>query len=297
MASIAIFGLNGTLGKPTLEALKSDTFASKVKFPIIAVTRDASKQTSDKYVKYVTGDYTDGGEKIIEELKGVDAIVELFSPSPETNAVLEKVAAAVKPKVYIPTQFGCILEDSDKTFPGFLGIKAVHSDNIRKISGVKVIDIYTGFFSSGAYLREVIGLVGADTQNKSVTYFVDPELKFSHSSLEDIGKVIASVVTNPKASELPDKLNVNSGYTTPAEVVKTYEDSHNVKLEVKTTVPKDEVVKAAKSEWSTNGFQPAKFFYYLQVLASLGPGGGVTAVKSDNELVNPGESLWKWSTY
>lgn len=297
MASIAIFGLNGTLGKPTLEALKSDTFAPKVKFPILAVTRDASKQTSDKYVKYITGDYNEGGDKIIEELKGVDAIVELFSPSPAVNAVLEKVAAAVKPKVYIPTQFGCVIEEADKTFPGFLGIKSGHSNNIRKISGVKVIDIYNGLFSGGAYLREVVGLVGVDPLTKTVTYFVDPELKFSHSSLVDVGKVIASVVTNAKASELPDKLTINSGYTTPAEVVKAYEESHNVKLEVKPTVPKDEVLKGAEAEWSANGFQPSKFLYYLQVLSSLGPGGGVTATKSDNELVNPGESLWKWDSF
>lgn len=291
--SIAVFGLNGTLGKPTLEALKSAAFADKFQFPVLAVTRDPSKYTSDEYVKYIAGDYIGGKDALVKQLTGVDVIVELLSPEPTLFSAIEAIVAEVKPKVYIPSQFGCDLDDSGKVLPGFLQIKSDHSAALRK-SGVKVVDIFTGFFAEGLWLYEIVGHAGIDTEAKTVTYFGSPDSKFAYSSLEDVGRVIASVASKP-AGELPDTVRVQSGEVSFAEVAKRYEESHDVKLEAITVSEADVAAEAAKV-WA-QGFDPSKFLYYLQVVAAAGVDKGASFSKVDRELVNPGESLWKWTKY
>lgn len=291
--SVAVFGLNGALGQPTLEAIKSPVFADKFQLPILAVTRDASKYTSDEYVKYITGDYISGKDALVKELSGVDVIVELLHPEPALFAAIEAIVAEVKPKVFIPSQFGCNLADAAKVFPGFLLIKTNHSENVRK-AGVKVVDVYNGFFAQGLWLYEIVGQAGVDPESKTVTYFGSPETKFAYSSLDDVGRVIASIASKP-ASELPDFVRVQSGEVSFAEIAKRYEESHNVKLEVK-NVSEADAAANAKDVWA-QGFDPTKFLFYLQVLASSGVDKGVSFSANENELVNPGESLWKWAKY
>lgn len=292
--SIAIFGINGALGKPTLEALTSSTFADKFQLPVLAVTRDASKVTSTDQVKYIQGDYITGQAALISELKGIDVIVELLSPNPDVFAATEAIAAAVKPKLYIPTQFGIDIEAGSEVLPGFLGIKVEHADKIRA-SGIKVVDVYTSLFAEpGSFLYENIASVGGDPAAKKVTYLGSPNTKISFSTLPDVGRVITSLAATP-VSEIPQKVRVQSGEVTPAEVVARYEKTHDVKFEV-SEISKEQALEDGKKVWA-EGFNPSRFLYYLQVLASQGAGKGLSFVKNDNELVNPGEKLWKWSSY
>lgn len=292
--SVAIFGINGTVGAPLIKAIQSETFAGKFQFPILAVTRDVSKVTSTDKVKYVEGDYANA-TALAEKLKGTDVIVELVKPDPQIIANVEKVVALVKPKLFVPSQFGVALPDAQKIFPGILALKTEHSKNVRAL-GIKVVDVYTSFFAEGAWLYEIIGHVGADLESKTVTYFSSPDVPFTYSSLTDIGRSVASLITKP-VGELPDEVRIESGKITAGQVVQRYEETHDVKFTVKEVVPREEVLKRAKEEWAANGFQPAKFLYYLQVVSSLGEGYGTLFSKNDRELVNPGESLWTWAKY
>lgn len=292
--SVAIFGINGTVGAPLIKAIQSETFAHKFQFPILAVTRDISKVTSTDKIKYVEGDYSQP-DALAEKLKGTDVIVELVKPDPVLFANIEKIVGVVKPKLFVPSQFGVDLNEVRTVFPGFLNLKSDHSNKIRAL-GVKLLDVYTSFFAEGPWLYEIIGHTGADVESKTVTYFSGSDIPFSYSSLADIGRALAALITKP-VSELPDEVRIESGKITAGEIVKRYEETHNVKFEVKETVPRDEVIKRAEAEWATNGFQPQKFLYYLQVSSSLGKGYGVYFTETVRELVNPGESLWTWSKY
>lgn len=295
--SVAIFGLNGALGESTLAAFLSSVFSDKFQLPVFAVTRDASKKELTEFVKYVQGDIENGQQALVKELGHVDVVISLLGATPAGLASLEKIVEGIKPKVYIPSQFGVDLPAAQKTFPGFLGLKADHTKKIRA-SGVKVVDIYTSFFVGGIWLYHVIGHIGADTEAKSVTYLGSPDTKLSFTSLDDIGRVVASVASKAFAapSDFPDALRVQSGSVTPAQVVKRYESTNNVKLEVKDTIAKDQALKEAQEVWA-KGFDPSKFLYYLNVLVSQGEGAGVLFVQNDDELVNPNESLWKWAKY
>lgn len=291
--SIAVFGLNGTLGKPTLEALKSATFADNFQFPVLAVTRDASKYKSDEYVKYITGDYIGGKDALIKQLIGVDVIVELIHPEPELLASLEAIAAEVKPKVFIPSQFGTDVKAAADIFPGLFQIKTDHSNSIRKL-GIKVVDISTGFFAEGAWLYDIAGHAGIDADTNTVTYFGSPDKKIAFSSLGDVGRVIATVASKP-ASELPDSLKVQSGEVSFGEIAKRYEENHNVKLKVN-SVSEADAAAEAKKQWA-QGFEPSKVLYYLHYVASAGVDKGVSFSANDDEYVNPGEKLWKWANF
>lgn len=295
--SVAVFGLNGALGDSTIAAFLSATFAEKFSLPILAVTRDASQKTSNDVVKYVQGDLQNAPDALAAALTGVDVVVSLVGASPANFAGLEQILASIKPKLYIPSQFGIDIPAASSVFPGLLGIKEKHLEKVRTL-GIKVVDISTLLFAGGPWLRRVIGQVGGNVEEKSVRYLGSPESQFSYTTITDIGKVVASVafkvVDSP--ADFPNHLNVQSGFLTPQEVIQTYEKENEVSFTVKEIVPKELVLEEAKRVWA-EGFNPSKFLYYLNVLISQGQGSGITFFTNDNDIVNPGESLWKWSKF
>ncbi|KAM9932410.1 hypothetical protein OXX80_007958 [Metschnikowia pulcherrima] len=294
--SVAVFGLNGALGESTLAAFSSSAFSDKFQLPVLAITRDATTKTSTNVVKYVQGDIQNGKDSLVQKLANTDVVISLLGATPDVLAHIEKIVEEVKPQVYIPSQFGVNIPAASKTFPGFLGFKTAHSEKVRSF-GIKVVDIYTSFFVGGIWLYHVIGHIGADPESKSVTYLGSPDTKLSYTTLEDIGRVVVSVASKAFGEKnFPDALKVQSGYVSPAEVVKRYEETNNTTLNVKEIVPKEKVLEEAKKVWA-QGFDGNKFLYYLNVLVSQGEGAGVHFTENDDELVNPGESLWKWKKF
>lgn len=289
--TVAIVGLNGFLGKPVIHALESDTFVDKVSFPVKAVTR-SPKPSTDR-IQYVKGNIGSGDvDSLAQELKGVDVLVELTGGNPELFSGFEKLVASVKPKLVIPSQFGTELDKSDKIFPGFLGFKQDHSQALRK-TGAKVVDIITSLFAApSSFLYEIVAHLGINASANEVTYLGRPEQKISISRIEDIGYAIVSVASK-KPSELPDKVRVQSQVITQQDVVKRYEETHNVKLRVN-YVSAEDALKAGQAKYA-QGFQFQDFLYYLNVLASQGV--GVYFTENEDEIVNPGEKLWKWHKF
>lgn len=295
MSSIAVFGSNGTLGAPLLAALESPAFRDSLKKPVLVFTRDVGDRKDTEVVKWVAGDLVGNPEGVASQLKDIDVIISLLPYSPAVFGAIEQVVLLAKPKLYIPSQFGTKLTASQKFFPGFLKGKLDHSEALRA-KGIKVLDIYTSVFVGGPWTYEINGHLGIDTASGSVTYLGSPDQKVSFSTLEDIGRVIASLATK-NIADLPDEVRVQSGFVTPAEVKESWETRHNKKLEVRATIPKEQVAAEAKEEWAKNGFLPEKFLYYLNVLVSQGLDGGLLFDSNDNEFVNPGESFWKWEKF
>ncbi|GEQ72349.1 hypothetical protein JCM33374_g6036 [Metschnikowia sp. JCM 33374] len=245
--TVAVFGLNGNLGASTLAAFESSTFSDKFQLPILAVTRDASNKTSTDVVKYVQGDIQNGQDALIKELANVDVAISLLGATPDVLGHIEGVLKGIKPKVYIPSQFGIDIPAGSKILPGLLTFKSTHSENVRAL-GIKVVDISTSLFAGGIWLHQVVGHVGIDSESKSVTYLGSPDTKFSFTTIDDIGKVVVSVASKAFAApvDFPDTLRVQSGVLTPEEVVKAYEKDNNTKLEVKEIIPKEKVLEESQ---------------------------------------------------
>ncbi|RKP29385.1 hypothetical protein METBISCDRAFT_28274 [Metschnikowia bicuspidata] len=92
------------------------------------------------------------------------------------------------------------------------------------------------------------------------------DVKSNHSKSIRDGKL--AVLGHQPPADLPDEISVQSGHITPAQVVKLWETRHNDKLEVKATIPKEQALTEAKADWTKNGFDYNKFFYYVNVLAT-----------------------------
>lgn len=289
--TVAIIGTSGALGKPTLDAFESSIFADKFQFPIKTLSR-SSKPSTDK-IEYIQGSLDDEGiDKVVEAFKGVDVIIELSGP--QVYGPVETLVKQVKPKLFIPSQFGTEIDKSDKVFPGFLDIKTKHSKAVRDV-GIKTVDPGTSLFASpGAFLYEIVGQVGIDPESKTVTYRGEPDLKFSFTHVNDIGRSVAAIAAIDP-SKLPDKVRIQSGLITPSQVVERYEKDHNVKLTVKNESA-EEALKAGQAKYA-QGFNPADFLFYLNVLLSQGVDNGLRFSQNENELVNPGNNSWTWDQY
>lgn len=295
--SIAIIGLNGFLGKPVLEAINSGIFDDKINFPIKAITRK-EPETKNEKIEYIVSEINEESIKttLNEKLSGTDVIIELIGPNPVAFANIEKVVGTIKPKLFIPSQFGTDIPKVDEYAPGFLSIKTQHSENVRKL-GVKVVDIVNSLFAvPGAFLYEWVGSTGINAEDKTVKLIGDINQQLDISKLEDVGKAVLSIATNPNPKELPDTIRIASDRITVKDVIDRYSKDHNVELKIVS----EQSAADAKKEFAESlkaGFDGNKFSWYLQVISAQGLDKGLLSSKLDNELVNPGESLWKWGKY
>lgn len=291
--TVAIIGTSGFLGKPTIDAFESSIFADKFQFPIKALSRSRSSKASTDKIEYVQGTLdVEGIDKVVEAFKGTDVIIELSGP--QVFGQVETLVKQVKPKLFIPSQFGTEIDKSDKVFPEFLDIKTKHSNTIRAL-GIKVVDVITSLFAAPrAFLYEIVEQVGIDPESKTVTYKGGPDVEFSFTHVNDIGRSIAAIAAID-SSKLPDKIRTQSGRLTVRQVVEKYEKSHNLKLTVKNE-SSEEALKAAQAKYS-QGFNPADFLYYLSVIVSQGVDNGLSFPQNENELINPRNILWTWESY
>ena len=292
--TIAIIGLNGYLGKHVLNAINSGVFDSKIQFPVKAITRKEGSQSTDK-IKYIVSPETSPDDaNLIDSLKGVDAIVELTGPNPELFSKIEKIVEKVKPKLFIPSQFGTDIGQVDTYAPGFLALKTQHSQAVRKL-GIKVVDIITALFAvPGAFLYDWVGAAGIT--EKGVNLIGDIDQKFHVSKLEDVGNVVLAVATHQPYSDLPDTIHVASEVITVKDVIDRYEKSKGIKLDIISKKSAEEGKKEFVDKLNA-GFNPNDFVFYLQVIVAQGLDKGTYFSKLDNELVNPNESLWNWGKF
>lgn len=130
MNSFAIIGINGTLGQPFLDVLTLSLFADKIQYPIKVISR--TRQDNTEKVHYYHTDLSDTATAA-QQLEGTDVIIELVASDPTLFAHVEKIVAEVKPRLFIPSQFGMDIATADKLIPGFSKIKTDHSARRRAL--------------------------------------------------------------------------------------------------------------------------------------------------------------------
>lgn len=284
MVKVAIIGTGGTIGPPIIESLKSNP---KVESPIKAVTtKDKQSDEFVTYLKYCLDDIN-----LMEQLKGIDVLISLPIVNPKISADLKKILAQVKPKIYIPGEFG---SDND-TIPEhlmhpFFKAKVDHLDQIGDLN-VKVVNIITGFFKiPPIYLCNFVGHVGIDVDNKTVTYYGSPQTPLSYIKQNDLANVTSAIVTTD-ADKLKSKYVVKSHVLSLQEFVKKYEQEKGIEL-TPIYKTKQDAVEEIESIFKDRVPGQSDFPRFLNLY--LGMGKGVVFDKFDNEEINPGESLWKW---
>ncbi|CDR42802.1 CYFA0S10e02432g1_1 [Cyberlindnera fabianii] len=288
--TIAIIGANGILGKPTLKALLSEPFASKVKAIKVVSSSGKSPVESDKIEILSSAN----GYKGL--FAGVDAVVNLASPPASANPEIIDAIKEAGVKLYIPSQFGTDLEAVQPDFPGFLSIKTDHSKAARA-AGIKTADLYSGLFirEDQTFLGQPLSALDFDAEKGVVEIVGDDNTLINPSFESDIGKVVAALVTRDDYSSIPDFVRFYSGKVTLGDLVAHYEKTTGKKLTKKYTKPED-VVALAKSKYQNFSFDD--FLLYLRTFVAQGEGKGlIFENENDREFINPGESLFKWTKY
>ncbi|RLV92516.1 hypothetical protein JA1_003126 [Spathaspora sp. JA1] len=292
--SIAIIGLHGSLGQPIIDVINSGLFNDNLKFPIKVLSRKGVESSNDKFQYIKTEINPETVDFITSALSGIDVIVELIPARPDLISTLEKVAENVKPKLYIPSQFGCDLDRITTIVPGFAPGKTEHSEKLRNF-GIKTVDIVTNFFAQpNSFMYEIVQHLGVDPKEKTVVQIGPLETKVPYTTVEDIAKSVLAVATTTPIDKLPNKLKIKSDSITYREFIEKYESNNNVKLTIKETLTIEQANKKLHEKLKqSGGFVYQDLLFYLHVAGA----NGLEYDDKDSQLINPNESIWKWKKY
>lgn len=243
--TVAILGINGAIGSHALNAFLSPTFSSLFTLPIRIVTRDSSKikaavpAITDENVKFYTADITTG-EGLATAFEGVDVIVNILGVSVPHTAVIE-AAAAAKPKVYIPSEFG---SDIPATGP-YINLFKVKTDAVElaRSKGLKTVSIVNNAFSEWLLVVPPFGGVNFPEAGQ-FQYYGSDSVEIDTTSLVDVGKVIASVASKDPAT-LPDYIKVAGDVVSPRKISDAYTAATGQKL-TDVALPLEEITTPAK---------------------------------------------------
>lgn len=221
--TIVLLGTNGTVGPYVLDTLISDPFVSKIALPVRAITRDAEKTRSlvsgvtEKNVKFYSADLTNT-EELRQVFEGADVVINTLGVGSLNHDVIADAAAAAKVKLYIPSEFGTDIEKAGP-YKGLFTVKLKYLEHAKEL-GLKTSIIVTGAFSELILSRSNFGGINSPEEGK-FQYFGDIDTKISATSLIDIGKVVAAVVTK-EPSEVPEFVSVSGADISPRILKETY---------------------------------------------------------------------------
>jgi nucleoside-diphosphate-sugar epimerase len=250
--TVALIGANGKVGPAILQALL-DTKS----FEVTVISRKSSKSTHQPAsVKFEQVDDSLPHAQLVDTLRGQDALVIAFAGSQITENSIKLADAAFEAGVkhIIPADYGsCDSSDpkSLEVIPLYKGKKEVRehliglSQRPRPDIGSHLTwtSLITGhFFDYG--LKS--GLLAVDVEEHKARVFDGGDIRFSATTLADIGLATARILERVGDARLSNKLvYVQSLATTQNELIEKVEDAMGSKFEVE-QVSSDEYIKEQK---------------------------------------------------
>lgn len=229
--NIAILGATGALGVPIIRALISEPFISNYTLPIRVVTRSPDKIKSQiaagpDAIKFVSADVVTGAG-LAEVFDGVDVVINVLGFGVcDHNKIADAVAAA-HVKLYIPSQFGADFDLAGPYQPIFAA-KENYLEHIKSL-GLKYTDIFTGTFAEVMLTMPELGGVNFPKPGK-LQYYENFDFERRVTSLDDIGKAVASVVAKDPAT-IPPKIYISGGVLSPRIIAQLYKKFTGKELE------------------------------------------------------------------
>ncbi|CAI7568492.1 unnamed protein product [Penicillium glandicola] len=284
---VAIAGATGHLGKHITTAFLSSTFQDKFA-EIILLSRNESSlfqpSPSQPGVKLTTRRYNE--HNLEEALQGIQILVNTIGPS--GHDFKTKIAATLPRtaiRVYFPSEFGV-----DHYIHDFAHLewdaKKKHLSNAQSvITNTKICRVFCGLF-----LEDSIGpWFGLDTQNGKYASVGSSRTPVSFTSLDDVGRTVASLATL-STEKIPDVVHVGGDSRSIVEIAGIMESAGAGRIDIDCLpYEKYKAETTAEASW-----RPAAYLWFL-----MGDGGiahTAAFLGDDNDLVNPGQRLWKWKT-
>ncbi|KAK6347840.1 hypothetical protein TWF718_005661 [Orbilia javanica] len=285
---IAVAGGTGVLGKDIVRALLEPRFRSKYQ-DVILLTRNASSPAAlDSISKGASArEYsTDNEQTFTNALAGVDILVNVVSPVDKEFE--KKIAAAVTSpssnvKLYLPSEFGVDHYIHDFKHPVW-GKKKEHFAAVSGRSDLKVCLVFPGLFTE----QSIGPWFGLNTKEGKYEFIGSGDTPVSFTSTADIGNAVASALANIPIEGFPERLYFSGDSVTLRQVAGIMKDAGANEIEISNLGLAE--YKAKTIAEAGPDPQPAACLRFLMAE------GKINNEKNDNELVNPGENLWKWRT-
>ncbi|CAG8906455.1 unnamed protein product [Penicillium egyptiacum] len=286
-AVIAIAGATGHLGKHVTTAFLSSTFQDEFS-EIILLSRNESclfqPSSSQSGVKLTTRRYNENN--LEEALQGIQILVNTIGPAGHYfKTKLADALPRTNIRVYFPSEFGIDHYGHDFAHPEWHEKKKKHLASAQRVvPHMKICRVFCSII-----LEDIGPWYGLDTQKGKYTSVGSFRTPVSFTSVGDVGRTVASLGSLPE-EKIPDVVHVGGDSRSIAEIAKIMESAGAGRIEID-CLPYEEYKKETTAEYSS---QPAPYIKF-----SMGDGGIAHTpafLGDDNELVNPGQRLWRWKT-
>lgn len=282
---VAIAGATGHLGRHVASAFLSPFFRSKFSDVILLSRKESSDIAGfESTANYTVRKYDE--DNLDKALQGVQVLVNTVGPA--GHSFKEKLLQALphtEVQIYFPSEFG--VDHYVHDFPHLeWDQKKKHFSLCQElIPDMKVCRVFCGLF-----LEDSIGpWFGFDTKNGKYESVGSSESLVSFTSLDDVGKTIAALSTLPR-DLAPSTIHVGGDTRSFSEIASIMGAAGAGQIEV-TEIP---LAEYKKEQTSTSSWDPANYLRFLigedkidHTDAGLG---------DDNELINPQQLLWEWTS-
>ncbi|KAJ5905196.1 uncharacterized protein N7473_002112 [Penicillium subrubescens] len=282
---VAIAGATGHLGSRVASAFLSSPFNEQFSDVILLSRNKPSPESTPKTGgRYTTRKYDE--DNLVDALRGVQILVNTVGPS--GHSFKEKLLHALPHtdvQVYFPSEFGVDHYVHDFPHSEWNTKKEQFALAQKLIPDRKICRVFCGLF-----LEDSIGpWFGFDTKNGRYESVGSASSPISFTSLEDVGKVVASLATLPK-EKIPDTVHVGGDTRSFHEISEIMRDAGAGPIEVSEV----SLQEYKKEVTSTSSWDPARYLRFLMGENKINHSTG--ALGDDNELVNPNGELWKWES-
>ncbi|KAI0769757.1 hypothetical protein BD413DRAFT_477275 [Trametes elegans] len=293
-ANVAVIGGTGALGEQISTILLTEYRSS---FPTVRViTRDPSSPKAQQLAQKGAELFALDGS-LESAFTGVDVVINLLPPSIPHDVRKKITEAALKnsPKVYFLSDFGIDHRLTD--FPGYnlpdWESKQQLAKETRALAQgkTKVIAVYNGLFLEILLAPYRKSCLGFDLEHNIFTPYGPASQRFAVTSKADIGRAVARLALlalDPTTSaQVPDEVRI-------AGSIVTFEGVRDLYAQVK-GLPKGQI-KSEDLAQKKEGLRQNKDSSILEYLRVLLGENKFDFTDNSNELINPGQKLWKWRT-
>ncbi|PMD29423.1 NAD(P)-binding protein [Hyaloscypha variabilis F] len=275
--SVAVAGASGTLGPHVLKALID------ANFQVTVLTRAAKPGAYDTSVKVVEVDYT-SVDSLTAALKGIDALVSAVGHgATESQTILIDASVAAGVKRFIPSEYGSVSTNSKlETFPIYAPMFKIKHYLQEKAKAGKLT--WT-VLACGGFLEFLFGQPFLlDFANHKANLFDEGDNRMTSTSLPNVGKAIASILKNAKATEnkivrISEVIVTQNGLLKIAEEVRP-----DIKWEI-SKVPTSAILKQGLDGVAAGDFSMPTVMKILTGTVAAGDTYGAAYDETDNELL------------
>lgn len=211
------------------------------------------------------------------------------------KAIAKAVGASPTVKLYFPSEFGVdhMLGGGKDSDFGHIEwqkkkdhVELVHQ-SMAKGKDLKVCSVFVALMTEISFGP----WFGIDTKNHKYECAGDPDQPASFTAFVDIGKALA-VLASMAPAKLPEQVRVASDTVSYRQIAKIMEEAAGDGQKIEVTGLDTDAFK--QHAFANPGDSPAVFIRFLMGNGKLD--FSEKGLGNNNELINPGQKLWKWRT-